>query len=191
MTTIVHPQGWLSIDLSEANENWARHVRAQRDQQYGNIFQEEAGDERWTGDLGELVFDRWLKHRGVAEYQWIQEGAAGAPDFVFASGLRVGVKTVKRKVPPRIDYTAQITAKHTEEPIEQFFFMTYEIAKRRMWLLGGIDKPTFLQEAVFYPAGAMVHANYTIRPGHEIYNIEIGKLVPPEAWVGSLASTPP
>lgn len=191
MVAVAHPQGWLSIDLSEANENWARHVRERRDQQYGNIFQEEEGDERWTGDLGELVFDRWLKHNGVGDYRWIQEGAAGAPDFVFGSGLRVGVKTVKRQVPPRTGYTAQITASHTREPIEQFFFMTYEIEKRRMWLLGGIDKPTFLKEANYYPAGAKVHAKYTIRPGHEIHNIEIDKLTRPQEWLRMMLNASP
>jgi hypothetical protein len=183
MTSEEYPQGWIAVNITEANENWAKAMRAERDQQYGNIYQEATTDERWVGDLGELVFDKWLKHHQVEGFEWILEGAAGAPDFKLASGIRVGVKTVKRKVPPREGYTAQITARHTEEPIEQFFFMSYEIAKRRMWLLGGIDKQSFLDGAIYYPAGSKVHADYTIRAGHEIYNIDIGKLVPPKEWL--------
>jgi hypothetical protein len=182
-----HPQGWISVDISEGNERWARVKRAERDRLYGNVYREAITDERWVGDLGELAFDRWLKHNGVTGYRWIWEEAAGAPDFQLASGTCIGVKTVKRKVPPRDGYTAQITARHTEEPIDQFFFMTYEITKRQMWLLGGIEKRNFLDAATYYPAGAQVHANYTIREGHEIYNVDIGKLMPPHAWLRTLA----
>jgi hypothetical protein len=77
-----------------------------------------------VGDLGEMVFNNWFKYRGIEGYQWILEGATGSPDFVTALNIRIGVKTVKRAVPPRIDYTAQITAQHAHEPIEQFFFMS-------------------------------------------------------------------
>lgn len=65
--------------------------------------------------------------------------------------------------------------------------MTYEIAKRRMWLLGGINREWFLQEARYYGAGEWVHANYKIRQGHEIYNIEIAKLIPPKVWIKTVA----
>ena len=187
MTSQTHANGWISVDLRAENEARAKAIRAERDRQYGNIYQEAATDERWVGDLGELVFDRWLRHRKVAGYQWILEGTAGAPDFRLQSGVRIGVKTVKRKVPPQAGYTAQITARHTREPIEQFFFMTYEIKIRRMWLLGGIDKQSFLAGARYHGAGDKVHDNYTIRQGHEIYNIDMARLVPPDEWLGRLA----
>ena len=64
--------------------------------------------------------------------------------------------------------------------------MSYEINKRRMWLLGGIDKQTFLKQAVYYKAGDSVHSKYVIRGGHEIYNIEISKLVNPDYWLGQM-----
>lgn len=114
------------------------------------------------------------------------DDAAGKPDFVTALNIRIGVKTVKRKVPPREDYTAQITARHAEEPIDHYFFMTYEIAQRRMWLLGGIDRVRFLKESRYYGAGEWVHPNYQIRQGHEIYNIEIAKLTSPTCWIAQV-----
>jgi len=158
-------------------------MRVERDRQYGNIYTEAATDERWVGDLGERAFNSWFKHEGIQGFKWVRDDAAGQPDFVTAQNVRIGVKAVKRKVPPREGYTAQITARHIEEPIDQFFFMTYEIAKRRMWLLGGIDRERFLMESRYYGAGEWVHENYQIRPGHEIYNIEIGKLIQPKEWI--------
>ena len=179
----LHPEGWISVPVSEDFEKKAKDIRADRDRQYGNIFTETATDERWVGDLGEIAFNSWFRHHNIQGFQWILDGTAGAPDFVTALGISIGVKTVKRAGPPRSHYTAQITARHAHEPIEQFFFMSYEINKRRMWLLGGIDKQTFLNQAVYYKADDQVHAYYTIRAGHEIYNIKLSKLMNPTDWL--------
>ncbi len=183
----VHPQGWISLFIAPEYEKRAKQMRAKRDRQYGNIYTEAATDERWVGDLGEMVFNSWFNHEGIKDFEWVLDDAAGQPDFVTALNIRVGVKTVKRKVPPRKDFTAQITARHANEPIDQFFFMTYEITKRRMWLLGGIHRERFLQEARYYGAGEMVHANYQVRQGHEIYNIELTKLILPMDWIKQVA----
>ncbi len=64
--------------------------------------------------------------------------------------------------------------------------MSYEIAKHRMWLLGGIDRTCFLREARYYGAGEWVHDNYQIREGQEIYNIGIAKLIPPKDWIAQV-----
>lgn len=185
--SIIHPQGWISVNVPIAHEQQAQHVRADRDRQYGNIYSEAQTDERWVGDLGELVFNSWLKHSGVQNFQWIKDNAAGKPDFVTANNVRIGVKTVKRKVPPQMSYTAQITARHAKEPTDHFFFLSYEFLPRKMWLLGGIDQKTFLTQARYYSAGDWVHDNYQIRPGHEIYNIEISKLITPNDWLNKIA----
>lgn len=179
----LHQQGWISVTVEPTAEEQAKQLRADRDRQYGNIFAEANTDARWVGDLGEMVFNSWFKHAGITGFQWILNGAAGQPDFVTALKIRIGVKTVKRKVPPRENYTAQITARHIEEPIDHFFFMTYETAMRRMWLLGGIDRKRFLLESRYYAAGEWVHESYQIRQGHEIYNIEISKLIRPNDWI--------
>lgn len=182
-----HPEGWISLVIAPEYEARAKRMRADRDRQYGNIYPEAATDERWVGDLGEIAFNSWLNHEGVQGFEWVLDDAAGKPDFVTARKLRIGVKTVKRQVPPRAGYTAQITARHAKEPIDHYFFMTYEIAQRRMWLLGGIEQGSFLQKSRYYAAGEWVHADYQIRQGHEIYNIEINKLVPPKRWLPQVA----
>ena len=185
----LHPEGWISVPVAENFELRAKAVRAERDRLYGNIYQEQDTDARWVGDLGEHVFDSWFKHNKIAGYNWIQEDSAGAPDFVTSLGVRIGVKTVKRKVPPRGHYTAQITAQHAQEPTEQFFFMSYEINRKIMWLLGGVDKQTFLTHAVYHEGGqqgGQVHSSYTVREGHKIYNIAISKLMKPMDWLNQM-----
>ncbi len=157
-------------------------MRLERDQRYGNIYNEAETDLRWVGDLGEKVFDSWARHLGHNGTLWLKDDAAGNADFLTPSGLRIGVKTVKRAGPPRPGYTAQITAQHAREPVDHFFFLSYENETKIMWLLGGIDQVTFLREARYYAAGEQVHANYVIRPDHEIFNIEIAKLICPEKW---------
>ena len=72
-----------------------------------------------------------------------------------------------------------VIVSHADEPIDHYFFMSYEVAQKKMWLLGGIDRETFLTLAKRYNAGDWVHPNYQIRPGHEIYNIEIA----PRQWL--------
>ena len=64
--------------------------------------------------------------------------------------------------------------------------MSYEWKIKKMWLLGGIAREAFLSEARYYGPGDYVHAQYQVRPGHEIYNADIGILVNPGAWLTSI-----
>ncbi|MGX9188057.1 hypothetical protein [Stenotrophomonas sp. Ker107b] len=152
-----------------------------------NSCREAARSARWGGDLGKIVFDAWCGANVNEPLTYIPRRACWKADFISDSGASVGVKTVKRKGAPLPSYTAQISAKHAVEPVDQFFFMSYEIAARKMWLLGGIDRAGFLKEARYYQAGEAVHASYVIRPGHEIYNIGIKFLFDPRSWLKSVA----
>jgi len=182
----VHPEGWISLFIAPKFEDRAKQIRATRDLQYGNIFAETATDMRWVGDLGEIVFDSWFKHEGIRGLVWVEGNAAGQPDFVTEQNVRIGVKTVKRQGRPYAGYTAQVTARHGEEPVEQFFFMTYEISQSRMWLLGGIDRERFLKDSRYYGPGEWVHEKYQVRPDQEIRNIGIDQLLPPKEWLKTI-----
>lgn len=177
---------WIALDVPLAVEGIAKAIRADRDKLYRNIYEESSTDARWVGDLGEIMLNDWIADEGYQDFDWIRDDAAGKPDFLLGTGARVGAKTVKRKAAPQPEYTAQVTARHAKEPVDWFFFMSYDIAKRQMWLLGAIDKERFLERARYYPAGAQVHPNYTIRAGHEIYNIELAKLTPPRVWLNAI-----
>jgi hypothetical protein len=158
----------------------AKRMRETRDEAYRNVFVAKGTDERWVGELGEIVFQAWLDTKKVP-HEWFTDDPAGRADFDVA-GSSVGVKTVKRVVPVKTSFTAQITARHAQEPVEQFFFLSYHVPTRSMWLCGGISRARFLAEARYHGPGSRVHANYTIRPGHEIHNISISRLRSPDDW---------
>ncbi|MFG0456425.1 hypothetical protein [Shewanella mangrovisoli] len=185
MSSQINKHGWIILDVPVWAENKAIELRKYRDTIYGNIYTEEATDERWVGDLGEFVFKSFLSDRGIPKnnYQWIIEDAAGNADFVMMDGSKVDVKTVKRKVPVKTEYTAQITAQHINEDIQHYFFMSYQIKEKQMTLLGGISKSEFIKHAKYYGEGDEVHSNYIIRKNHEIYNIDVVKLIPPVKWL--------
>ena len=180
LTTGSH--GWLSYIASPDWLEEANAIRAARDQRYGNLYVENQSDERWVGDLGEIAFDHWLRENGVDAAEWLREDTAGRADFIVGN-CQIDVKTVKRKVAPRQDYTAQISAKHKDYPANQLFFISYEIPKKKLWLLGGVNKEEFIRFARYYGEGEWVHSNYQIRRGHEIYNGSIARLITPEEWI--------
>jgi len=163
----------------------AQRMRRERDKLYGNIYGEVETDLRWVGEIGELCFDQWLQRQESVTHEWILEDVAGRPDFLIGR-TPVGMKTVKRNVPMQPNYSAQITARHATEPVSDFFFACYEIGAQRLVLLGGITRELFLQQARYYGPGDAVHANYIIRPGHEIYNIEVRHLIPPMQWLAGV-----
>lgn len=173
---------FLYFDVTQEMISKAEEIRRDRDEKYGNIYEEVDTDLRWVGDLGEICFNSWLKHQGMKEFGWHIDNAAGKPDFTLFN-KRIDIKTVKRKVPPRSSYTAQITASHQNSPVDELFFCSYEYQINRMWFLGGISKTDFIKKAVYYKAGDKVHSNYTIRQGHEIFNAPINILLDPNAWL--------
>jgi hypothetical protein len=176
---------WISFMVPLKWEEEAKRIREKRDALYGNIYQEEDTDERWVGDLGEICFYYWLKESGITDFEWHINNAAGKPDFTIHHN-KVDIKTVKRRVPPQPHYTAQITARHKDHPIDELFFATYELEIKRLWFLGGISMQEFIKCARYYKEGEKVHEHYTIRPGHEIYNAAISLFTPPLTWLEKL-----
>lgn len=178
-----HANGWISVPIDPRFETKAQKMRAVRDKMYGNIFTEKDTDLRWVGDLGEMVFNSWLAHLRIPGVEWIVDEASGKPDFILDGKHKIGVKTVKRKDAPRPHYAAGMTARHTMEPVDHFFFMTYEHTARKMWLIGGLSRKDFLAQSRHYASGEYVHAKYQIRAGHEINNIDMKALITPDQWL--------
>lgn len=177
---------FIVLDVDQATEEQAKKIRAERDEKYGNIFMEAPSDMRWVGEIGEIVFKRWANSFPGISARWITDKVAGQPDFEI-NGFTVDVKTVKRKDAVKPHYTAQVTARHAKHRVDFYFFASYELPRRRLWLLGGISQENFIERARYHGPGDKVHANYTVRPGHEIYNIAISKLEPPQYWLEALA----
>lgn len=179
----LHANGWISVSVSARHEQYAKKIRAERDALYGNIFTQKDTDQRWVGDLGEIVFKSWLTHMDILGAKWIVDSASGQPDFILPDGTRIDIKTVKRKGDPQAHFEAGMTTRHAHEPIDQFFFMSYVPQTRLMWLLGGIGRERFLKQSVHFKAGDFVHPSYQIREGHEINNIALGNLDNPAHWL--------
>lgn len=190
MSSEINQFGWIILNVPVSAEKKAIEFRKRRDEQYGNIYPEEETDARWVGDLGEFVFKSFLTNQGVSKnsYEWILDNAAGKADFIMMDKSKVDIKTVKRKVSVQPNYTAQITAQHITEDIQHYFFMSYQNNVRKMTLLGGISKKQFIKHAIYYGEGSKVHNNYTIRKGHEIYNIDVTKLTPPVQWLAQFVN---
>lgn len=178
-------QNWIYFDVSIESERKAIKIRESRDKLYGNIYDEKESDLRWVGDLGEIWFNNWIKECGITDFKWHQDNAAGKPDFTI-NDIRIDIKTVKRQGPPKPFYTAQITSRHKTHPIDELFFMSYEYKIRRLWFLGGIKLKEFISKAKYYKEGDIIHSNYIIRKGHEIFNAEISLLEPPNSWIKNL-----
>ena len=179
------PEGWILVPVSDHLIKQAQAIRERRDRQYTNIYDEEETDLRWVGEVGEVCLYFWLRACAPGAGRWVLKQSAGKPDFVVR-GRSVGLKTVKRQVPFRPHYTAQITGRHAEEPVDYFFFASYEVPERKLWLLGGIRRTDFIAKARYYGPGEQVHAHYVVREGHEIFNIEARFLAPPEEWLKQL-----
>lgn len=178
-------EGWLVVTVPSGLEAWAEALREERDRRYENIYEEARTDVRWVGELGEAVFDWWLRESGVSDYQWHVDDPAGRPDFVLY-GLSVGVKTVKRKHPFRRGWTCQVTERHVDEPVDSYFFCSYELPRRHLWMIGGCSRRRFVAKAETYTEGQQVHPNYTVRRGHTIRNVDEKHITPPATWLNAV-----
>lgn len=168
----------VTFDVSDAMIEQAQRMRAERDKIYGNIYEERESDLRWVGDLGEIVINDALCRCRPDQTVWHNQlNAAGDHDFTFC-GLPLEVKTVKRKVPLRPHYKAQITARHMDSPADWLIFASYEFPVKKMHIKGVMHKSEFKQRAEYFGAGEKVHEHYTIAPGHEIYAVGIRDMRP-------------
>lgn len=183
--------GWIWVEVSEADIERAQAIRRERDARgYRNFYDPTGKDAPWVGDLGEVIFDPWLRRQG-ARATWLLDAPIGRPDFVLErKGIRVDVKAVKRNGPPRHDYTAGVTTNQKSAEVDHYFFLSYDMPARVMWLLGGLERECFMAEARHYKGGEWVHANYQIREGHQLSNMGVTMLIRPLDWLAVVAGAP-
>lgn len=177
----------VTFDVTDTEIALAKAIRKQRDRMYGNIYTETSTDLRWVGEIGEIVVNRALMMVDVENTTWFTREAAGKADFDFRGDM-IDVKTVKRKVPMRLNYEAQITQRHADKPYTTLLFTCYEYPKKKLHVLGIMSKNDFLGSAKLYKAGDSVHPNYTIRKGHEILSVRVDQMTPFREYLKSLLS---
>lgn len=181
--------GWFTTRVDDSAIRQAQVMMQNGDAIFANnLFVEETGDARWVGFLGEFLFNEWLGGMTADEnFVWFNDAdGAGLTDFqVFGRG--VGIKSVKRSVPMRPSYEAQISTRHAKEPSDYYVFGCYETSSRLFHILGAIGREEYLRKARHYRAGEYVHPKYQIRPGHEIYNAPVSILTPCDVWIREMA----
>lgn len=178
----VTAEGWIVLTVSPETVAWAQQIRRERDQRFRNVFPEAETDCRWVGEVGEAAFYEWLKQAAPGKGKWIRRRPVGQPDFIVC-GQAIGVKSRKRKNPFRWTDGCGISTCHISEPVDHFFFTSYEVAKRRATLVGGISREEFRLHSREYKAGDRVHAGFTIREGGGILDLEPRFLRPPLEWL--------
>lgn len=167
----------VTFDVTEEMIGVAKKIRAERDTKYGNIFSEEPTDLRYVGEIGEIVLNNALKMVYSDGTEWHTDDVVNKPDFTFCN-RKIDIKTVKRQVPVKPWYKAQITARHIDTPVDDLVFACFEQPVRKLHLLGVMEKEDFLRKATYFGEGEHVHENYQIRKDHEIYAIMISKMTP-------------
>lgn len=168
---------FVSIQVDSVQIKHAMAIREARDARYSNLYTESSTDERWVGDLGEIVINDLLTMCSKSATQWHTDQVTEMPDFSFYD-VTFDVKTVKRAVPIQSHYGAQISAKHLNTEMDYLVFCCYQTKTNELVVLGTIDKEKFKSIARYYGAGDKVHDHYTIREGHEIYSVLISDLTP-------------
>jgi len=178
-------EGWLEFFVNDYMISEAKEINRKGDEFYKtNLYTEFSTDWRWVGFLGELVFDLMCYQLEVPRI-WLKEKGAGKTDFTILD-YSIGIKTVKRSVPMKLSYAAQISKRHATEPSTDYFFCCYEMETKRMIMLGGINRESYLSQADFFGEGEYVHQNYQIRKNHSIYNLEVSKLIRPVDWLKNI-----
>lgn len=170
-------QDIITMDVSDCVIQQAQAIRAERDKIYGNIFPEISTDMRWAGEIGEIISNKFLSYISKENTEWILDDVTSRGDFNFF-GLEVDIKTVKRKVPIRPWYQAQITPRHASKPVDYLLFTCYEFPVKKLHLLGVMSRDEFLSKAHHYKVGDFVHKDYEIREGREIYSMVISEMTP-------------
>lgn len=180
---MTHQNEYLVIQAKPADEAEARDLRAQRDELYPNYYQIPEGQEdtRWVGDLAEILYARYLSEQGVP-HLWHKDDPLGSGDFQIGWHC-VDIKGVKRQRCPPPDYYAGVDEFNyrKQSPIDNYLFASYEYFMGKMWYVGGMTVEAFKQSAVFFPAGSIVHDNFTAP--ENLYNVTIYELISPQLWL--------
>ena len=174
----------------------AKMVRQQRMREFdssSNYIIDKPTDKRWVGDLGEFGFARWLSDHNV-DYQWITEGVGHAPDYIINGCIRLDLKTCPRPTPVKQDwYCVEIGAHNLvpEKAKDWYFFASFQIAEKRLWLLGGMRHQNVLDTARFYPCGSVLTEGsqyggvkrMPVRAKLGTYALLVRELVPPNECI--------
>ena len=91
------------------------------------------------------------------------------------NGNRIDVKTKRCNTKPFPNYDCSVAAHGLQQDCDTYVFVRIKIDMTRAWILGGISKGRFLQQATRYSKGDVDPSNGFVFKA-DCYNIPISKL---------------
>lgn len=169
----------IAYSPTEKALDWARKECCELDRVKPNDMPN-FSERRYLGFLGEWYFARWLRERGVRFSR--NGGADGLPDFTIR-GLGIGVKTVGARGGFTERHVCSIYERHRQTGPTRLFFVGHIGLERptSMVMLGGMWAGDFFRRATWVPKGARI--NPTTIALNDVWNLAIGKLWTPDAWL--------
>lgn len=166
----------VELHVSAAEHRRAKATRRERDQKLRNDFVESASDKRYGGDLGEMMFDKWVRSH-TPRYRWLQDIDGKQPDFEI-EGMTVEVKTAKYWKPLDESSFAMVNRHRVETPYDWFFFTRWDSHTFRIILTGGILAVEFRRKMRWHDRGTQ-----------GTYVVPLSELMDPEAWIELVVKT--
>jgi len=149
-------------------------------------------DANIVGALGEVVAEAWFRENDL---EVLDERDKTTHDYLFASGVRVDVKTKDRTVPPRAYYDCSVPLYNHEHQRPDFYvFVSLQRPKHKSsdassftdaYLLGMTDQATLNDIGVIWKADQTDERNNTTF-WTDCINIEVQQLIAPEDAVKKL-----
>ena len=169
--------------VSVKDIDWAKDRRARAHKTCGSFdrFPELKSDQRWVGDLAELVIHRELGEWGI-DHEWNAPESENQDVFVPPKH-RISVKSRKCARRPATYYEVHCLEKHAmSTDYDWLVFLVYVHKKMEMHIMGAVCRFRFLAEShrKSKTSGADTNA-YTARATNR--HIQCHSLLPPADWL--------
>jgi hypothetical protein len=173
----------LVIPASDTQIGIAQTFRKAREQR-SNLMDEQSPF-AWCGDLGEIIFDAWLREQAIAH--WWDPRRDLLYDFVIGPML-IDVKTVSRSVYPQKHFTHFVNCSQFERSTAGFYFLaTYVAETKQLCMIGGCPRDV-VGNSNIVKAGDRVHGSLVMakQVGGKCFDVKYSELVPMSGWIEEL-----
>lgn len=176
------PEGWLAVYPTDELVQWARELRAARDDALRNVYEHGGPDHRWAGHAGELLFSALVRARG---HELELRGGPGEPDAIVYGRATVDVKTKGVTGRFRRGWPVVVREPDPDDVIpDAYAFMAHERYDGRFVFLGVAGAATVLRLGRLVKAGEMLAGR--VPAAAAAFELDEGQLTPPGVWLRAL-----
>ena len=167
----------IPVTMADVNEAKRRHRESRMRAKWEN-------ENRWEGQLGEIVFDRFLAGLAGFEYTWLNRERDQMKEDFRIRGIEIDIKTTGRKWKPKQHWTIGVHQDHAKASRRHFWWVVYQRTPGDMaWVIGGMPSRQFMTVAWFDEEGEQVHRELQVSKGGSMYNINICVPYTWELWL--------